>query len=367
MAEEEKKNTRTMQRVKEWKSLFRSFFARYSVFGISLLVIAYLLRFEVCPLLTKWPKLAFICDLAHFLCGTTGVALIVASVFSFSIESASFLGYMKRILVKIVVSKDFLRNLTLANKKEALELILKPSEDQIKLYSNVEEYFHEYIEKSMHLFEHNFKSKGVINLFATYSDDDPTLRIEETVSHTVYRTETQFNNLEFGFEDERSNVLGGEITPPNKPHIVLNANDFKKSIKREESGFVWTEYKYDIPDDLHYHPYLAFQLRLIEYGHDHWQIFTLKTIGFFDGLATYLRCDRDLIVKDYMIYDLERNYSIRLSEDRKMLHINCSQWVEPGRGFSILVAKNSATAIPTLVQQNLQNEPEAEQQDATDS
>lgn len=341
----ETKHLRTQQEVTRWQRLFRVFFAWYAVLGVALLAAAYMLEFEVCQRLGPHPKLQYLCTIAQYLANSIGLALLVASVFSFSIESASFLDYMKGILVRIVVSKDFLRNLSLSNKREAMELILKPSDDQASLASQVEEYFKQHIDQSMHLFEKNFKSSGNLNLRATYEDDNPVVRVYEDSSYTIHRTEPRFLPLKFGFEDSRSKLIDGEYVIPNEPGRPLKEADFKGTPRKAESGLLWNEFTYELPDDVHNHPYISIHMRYIEYGQDHWQLIVYRSMSFMNGLNVSLLCERDLRVKGYMIFDVEKNYTVTLSPDSKDLRIRCSQWIQPGRGLCILVAKENSTQV----------------------
>lgn len=323
---------------KNWKSYFKQFFIQYFIIGIAALVVGFILQLGISNLLTAYPFWLLIVDISKNMFITVGVALIVASFFSYSIESKDFIEHVKKILEGIVISKNFLDRLSVLDKKDALSRILKPSEMQINLYSNINDYFTETIDNSLELIDTNFKSHVSIVINAKIIDN--TVCFEESITHRLYKIKDSFNPIVVGFEDERSTLNHAEVVGHDGNNISLNSSDFVEEKKIEESGFEWTQYSYNIPEQFNNSKHLTVNMKLSEYGYDHWKLFTYKTITPADGIKIILNCEEGLIVKDFMIFDNNRKYTTHCNDDRKFLEITCSQWISPGVGMNILVAKS---------------------------
>ena len=73
--------------------------------------------------------------------------------------------------------------------------------------------------------------------------------------------------------------------------------------------------------------YQHYSLRIVQ-GSDHWQLFCYKSLFPTDQIDLHLRCDKDLLIKGYMIFDKEKNYTVDLAKDKKNITISCSQWLK---------------------------------------
>lgn len=288
--------------------------------------------------ISKDQEAYFITDFLIYIFGSFGISLLIASAFSYTIETASFINYIKRILTDVVISKDFLKNLDISNKKETLRLILNPPEYKENLYKNIDGYIQEYIDNSINLFQTNFKSNLTLNLFVTYQENNKLI-IEGKISYKIHRILQNFEPIKCGFDHSDSELLEIKITTPDREVIKVNRNDFKKNEKKK-IGVQDTEYRYYIPDNLQKYDYLITESKFLEKGHSNWQVFRYKNLSPLDGLNINLHCDSGLSVKDHMIFDEDENYSISVS-NKKHIQIFCHQWVKIGAGVSILIGNKN--------------------------
>jgi hypothetical protein len=134
---------------------------------------------------------------------------------------------------------------------------------------------------------------------------------------------------------------------PGAETLRIKEEDYEIKEQVEESGFKWTEYSYEIPEQFDKTEFISINTELNEYGQKHWQMFSFKFLAPADGLKIDLRCDSDLIIKYYMIFDKDKYYATSISEDKKHFTLICNQWMKPGVGLSILVAKQS-TDVPQM-------------------
>ena len=319
------------------KYLFRRFSNLFWL-GILLLIMSYIIKFDLaCYYKDCNLKLFYLIDIVASFTLTIGIALLVAIIFSYTIESSSFISYIERILKKIVISKDFLNNLDAKGKKEALELILTPSESQTRLYSNINEYFLKHIDESMQLFDTNFKSNFVYEADA-YIDSRGVIRMTQSMIYKLYTTKTEFAPVILGFENESSELVEMSIHNDSGERYKVNLSDIHKTHKVEESGFEWYEYMYEIDKNYSKSKYITIIQNFIEYGDDHWQLLNHKSIIPTDSIVFNLRCHDEITIKESMIFDIDKNYSVTQSSDNKTIRIVCDQWMKRGTGFCVLVS-----------------------------
>ena len=271
--------------------------------------------------------------------GVAGASLMVASLFSFSIESKKFIEYMKNQLENIMIRKEFLDKLNEIDKKEALKRILSPSNEQFEIFSNIKNYFEETITKDLSLFEYNFKSHSTIDINVRINNSK--VYMEEILSHRLYKGKNGYKPIRIGFEKEDSELISAQYILPNGESKELKPDDFKIEKEEEESGFKWKMYTYDVPN-LVTTDFITIIIKYIEYGYDHWQLFTHKTIVPSDGIKITMNCHDDLVIKDHMIFDNDRNYFCNIADNKKLLVVSTSQWISPGNGLNILVAKDES-------------------------
>ncbi len=78
-----------------------------------------------------------------------GIAVVVASIFTFASGTSEFVNKIRELLQDIVVSRNFLGNIDTESKREALSSLIKPSIEEKRIYSNIEDYLNTYINNTM--------------------------------------------------------------------------------------------------------------------------------------------------------------------------------------------------------------------------
>lgn len=131
-------------------SFFSLFFTRYTIWGFVLILIAIIM--DLCNSTD-----IFYIDILQNIFSTLGVALLVGAIFDFSKNSETFTLFVSNILRDIVVSKDFLNVMSEEEKKNSLELILKPTNLQIEQCSSIDLYYKKSIDNFMELYNTPFK------------------------------------------------------------------------------------------------------------------------------------------------------------------------------------------------------------------
>ncbi len=275
-------------------------------------------------------------DVLAGLFSSVGVALFVGCIFDFSKNSEEFVAFISKLLSDIIVSKTFLSSLGAADKREAMKLILQPSNRQVEQYSNINEFFKKKIEDNMKMFDTNFKTNLIINVEAK-RDSNNVVYCESSLSYHVYKVREEFEPIKLVLEKHKSEV----------PEVIIISDEGetiidKKNIKIESEntgGIEQTVCTFNIPEKLQKKDHLMMKYKVYEPGHDHWINYCWTSLTPHEGVMCHVKCFDDLIIKDYMIFDNKSYYHVDIAKDRGNIEITSSQWLESDVGFFITIAE----------------------------
>lgn len=284
-------------------------------------------------------KYGIIVDIAVKFLNSLGVALVIGAVFDFSKNSEGFMNYIAGILKEIIVSKNFLGDLEVKEKKNALEILLRPSGNQLEQCSDIEVYFKKKVEDITQMFNTNFKTNLVVN--ATAKRSDGIVVVYATLTYRVYKVEDKYFPLITTFNRNNCMIETSSIIYPGGEEPITEDNSVK--INEEISPINIKVYKYEIPDKLHEYPYLTIKKTVIEDGYDHWTNFHWSTLTPSDGINFNLNCTDGLHIKEFFIFDDESLYNVEMNDDKNHIEIISTQWLEKNSGFVFTISDTSDT------------------------
>lgn len=308
------------------------FFSIYSVIGIILILLSIILE-----LLDKeWIAL----DILIKFLDTVGIALLIGSIFDFSKNSQSFLDFVSSLLYEIVVSKEFLKKLGRDDKKQALELILRPSSEQLEKCANIDDYFKKGIDSSMEMFESDFKTNLVIHAQARMKDGKVV--VSGVMTNRVYKLKDKFSPIYTTFERDDCSIVKTTIIHPEGEDNETLVESMLTDEQIGEKGQIAVKYELKIPPELQHYPYLTIRREFLEPGFNHWTNFHWTSLTPCDGIVFHLKCDDNLIIKDYLIFDDKKLYDVTLSDDKTDINIISINWLNRFTGFTLTISdKNS--------------------------
>ena len=108
-----------------------------------------------------------------------------------------------------------------------------------------------------------------------------------------------------------------------KNELVLQLNDAKVALINIEE----ISKGYD---------HLDIELRIKEYGYDHWMLVYFKAEQPTDGFNFNLSVESPIQIKQFNVFDVGHNYHIDKTD--KDLHIGCYQWINEGAGLSTVIS-----------------------------
>jgi hypothetical protein len=129
----------------------------------------------------------------------------------------------------------------------------------------------------------------------------------------------------------------------------------KPELKDKKYGKVTLrKYDHDLSKYDGKHPHLDIQIRVVEYGFDHWILNEFQVLQPTDGFNYTLRCKDGLEVKKNLVFVLDANYHQERA-DHDVFSITCTQWVTEGSGVAVIVGPKDV-AEPEEASTNLQPE-----------
>lgn len=311
--------------------MWLSIFSKQFFFGVLFLLISFVLAYY-------FPTYAN--NLGLFLVvsflSTLGIALLVASIFSYSLELPSFINKIKSIIEKVIIGKDFLSDMSNENKREVLSNIIKPNQKQLDSYSNIESYYNYFIHDIMSVAKKNVRSN--YRIFINVYEDKRKKRIysDGVYSYRLFPSEDGYNPIILGFiiSDEDSKLKSIIINSPDGKTKDIEIDKLKPT---EVSGT--SQYEVDIQEFGNGHGHLDIELRMIEYGHDHWLNVNFKALQPTDGFQLNVYCHDKIRIQENIVFEATDIFNSKITSDKKELNVSCYQWVNEGTGLSCIVSK----------------------------
>lgn len=266
-----------------------------------------------------------------------GIALFIANIFTYIIGTEDFINYIRQKLMKIVVSKEFVTTLSMEEQQKLLKLTLKPSKDLSELYSGIDDYFNDYIDSSMKLFDNSYRGNLVLNAFASFNNKLSKVQLDIDMDYTVYKVGDKFESIKGFFEDDDSKHVSTTIYAKNTTPVVLIDTD-ATPIEKENINdpCVVKGFELKIPEQFNEFQQININRKFIEYGNDHWQVFSYRTVFPYHGIIINLKCSEDLKIKHYITYGKQQDFDVeKLDSSIKIQNHN---WMNPGFGANVVIS-----------------------------
>lgn len=308
---------------------FKMFFTRYTIWGLLCILISIVINLS-----NFYDNLILI--IIQNIFSSVGTAILVGAIFDFSKNSEAFTIFVSNILKDIVISKEFLNIMSKEEKKNSLELLLKPTNLQIEQCSSIELYYKKSIDKFMELYNMPFKTDLIINI--KIQKEDGKLVAKGDLTHRIYKVNGQFQPIITTFEKENCKISESFIILPDGKKIKLENESVKETNdinEIAENGEIAKKYETKIPTEYCDHTFLTVCREFSEIGHDHWINFHWTSLTICDGIYFKMICDKGITVKDYLVFDNKMCYDIEENNDKNIIKIISTNWLDSYSGFTI--------------------------------
>jgi len=190
----------------------------------------------------------------------------------------------------------------------------------------------------MKLFDKCYRGHVVLDATATFNEEKQCIQTKFDIDYMVYKIGDEFESIRLGFEDDDSEHIRTVVRATGNHEMEVPSDLITESQKINDPT-VKKLYEMEVPAEFNKYNQINVSRRIIEYGNDHWQIFSYKTIKACDRLTVVLRCQNDLVIKSCNIYGVQDKFVIERED--KQVKVIFNDWLSPGFGVSILVAREA--------------------------
>ena len=164
--------------------------------------------------------------------------------------------------------------------------------------------------------------------------------VEAVYSYRLYPSSEGFQDITLGFQkdgDDKSYCEHVTICTPDGICEEFNREDltFKEY---SDGGEISLKTTIPVTEVAKGHDRLDVELKLFEFGKDHWTLYAFKALQPTDGFKLHLHCEGDLKIKCHSVFVVGANYYLDISPDESDISITCHQWINEGAGLAILIA-----------------------------
>jgi hypothetical protein len=309
-----------------------NFFTRWFYISVILILIGIILS----SVQVNHISHVYILSLISKLFESIGIAIFVANIFTFTIGTDEFLKYIRDKLMRIVISKEFVAKLDPKEQKNLLHMVLKPTQELSNIYSGINDYFNQYVEDSMSLFDTNYRGHMVLDATASIDKEKNILKIEFDLDYMVYKVGEKFDSLKLGLEEESSEHVKTIVRAQGNIEQIIPEELITESDEIEDPT-IKKLYDMTVPEEFNKFDQINVSRTVIEYGNDHWQVFSYKTIKTCDRLTVVLRCKDGLVIRNCNTYGVQDKFIIE--RDKEKIKVVFNDWLSPGFGVNILIAR----------------------------
>lgn len=332
---------------------FKDFFSRWSFWGIFLIFVS--VFWYKCLEPDDTSILYFVQTILVSLLSTIGISIFVGSIFNWIIGTKNFSEYVKKKIINVLISKDYIADMDVKKKESVLMYIMRPQKTISAIYSRIDDYFKMYARKSMKLFqEQQFRSNLCLSGKAK-RDQNGRVYMDYRLMYRTYVVDSKHKDLEAGFnENDLSEIKSTRVALPDQEFVQLKVTKVLKD--QASSDYLRNDsvtrkvYVAVLPGEEYRNAkYLNVEQEVVEYGNDHWINYSYRSSKPTDSMSMIFECDGDLIVKDAVPYGPINSFDIKITENKKRISVVCNKWMEPGYGVNILIA-NESHAAPAAVE-----------------
>ena len=309
---------------------FRKFFINYLWLGVAILLLSIVLDKSF-----PEPARGYWLGVVLKLIEGVGVSVLIASIFTFASGTSEFINSVRTLLEDIIIKRNFLSNIDPEGKREALKALIQPSASEKNKYPNIGDYYGYFIDKTLEIKEKSVRSNYAINARAYLCPKENKIAIESSYTYRLYPSENGFNDITLGFEDSISSCSIVNVSDPQGERNIIKEPEL---IEFNEGGDITYRATIPVKEFGDGKNHLDVELRLTEFGTNHWKLLQFKALQPTDGFRFHLHCEGEITIKEHAIFVVGAKYHLDISSDKRNISFTCNQWVNEGTGLCVLVS-----------------------------
>lgn len=308
------------------KEFFR-LFTSYFWLGIVLILLSITLNLQI-----KKPELWLI--IVFKLLESIGIAILISSIFTYASGTSEFVNKIQSLLQDIIVSRNFLGNIDSQSKREALNALIKPSSEEKRAYSNIEDYLNTYISQTIDVTNKCVRSNYNINAIAYIKDKK--VFVDSDISYRLYPTKDGYSAIKVGFlvGEENSTCRKVVVNTPHGERAIFDALEFEEIQIDAGAARLAT---IDLSKYAKTCSHLDISIEMTEAGADHWIMLSFAALIPTDGFRHTLKCQDGLVINAYHTFIHGAKFYVDKPSSKEMT-ASCNEWINEGTGLSILIS-----------------------------
>lgn len=315
-----------MKRTFKW---LRSFFINYFWFGIVLILFSIILNKAT---IQKTLSTTTIISLIN----NIGIAVLVASIFTFASGTSQFVDKITELLKDIVIDRNFLRNIDSDSKKNAISALIKPSEAENQIYADISRYYDMYTNHTMNIASKSVRSDYSVYAIVKIDKEKEIIKSKLYISYRLHPSVDGYKDIRIKVDEM---VDGSEIsllrvsTPQGKRVFDEKPTAKQEDFRGNKFGSAIVPLK-ELGEGF---THLKVEIELVEYGHDHWIQQTFQALEPTDGFRFRLECrdSLEIVAQDTFIHGAEFHVD---QPSNKIILFSCDEWMNEGSGLAVVVA-----------------------------
>jgi len=240
------------------------------------------------------------------------------------------------------LDRNFLGNIDSDGKRDALKALIKPTEAERQLYSDIGRYYDMYINHTMGITEKCVRSDFTVQVKASIDQATGRVRIKQLMSYRLHPTINGYHDINVEIDDlnQDSIITNVIVTTPQgqrvynqKPEVVKVAFD-----GREGGRATIPLTKLGVG-----HAHLKIEIDLTEYGYDHWALLTFRALQPTDGFRYNILCLNDLKVVAQRAFVHGAKLYFDSNEAETEMVFSSDEWFNEGTGLSVVISTNKTS------------------------
>jgi ABC-type multidrug transport system fused ATPase/permease subunit len=307
----------------------KSFFLNYFWLGVVIILTSIVLE-------QSFPGRGFILTVLIHVIEAVGIAIVVASIFSFASGTSKFMGMIRGLLEEIVVSREFLGNISEERKREVLGFFLKATSKEKEVYKNIDDYYNVYINETLGVSKKCVRSNYNVVTKVYFDTEQNKVAADQRIVYRLYPTaDGNYSNVKILFSEEEvlPRMKSLSISNPKGQRVIHSDFSFEEL---EESGKKFKVANVELDRLYKNYDHLDIELCHVLYGYDKWIMLNHVIQEPTDGFKYFVTCENSIQIFSYEIFIFGARAYADMNGRKSEIEISCGQWVNEGNGVSVL-------------------------------
>ena len=302
-------------------------FLNYFWLGIVLILFS-------CIIDIQYPQPALWVGVSILFLQIVGVSILVATIFSFTSGTSEFINKITELLRNIVIDRNFLGNIDADGKRNALNALIKPTEAERQLYSDIGRYYDMYINHTMGITDKCVRSDYNIQATAYFDKTKNRIRIDEYLSYRLHPTVKGYDNITIAVDDieKQSSVANVRVTTPEGKRVYNQKPEIREvDFRGNKTGQAIIPLKELGSGCAH----LKIEIELTEFGYDHWALLTFQALQPTDGFRYRISCLDKLRAVAKITFVHGAKFYVENTDGTELL-FSSDEWFNEGTGLAVV-------------------------------